>query len=167
MQAESSQAPHAGLTATGVVSVPLPRSHLLTLAAAAQQVSSHLLLSQLSSILPTKHSLSTSSSTSSRLSPHSLTQAAHTSHAQDPTNSSQNAVYRVPAVPRTAPLVDYSNPYPQLDSHAQLHSHPFGALQSPPPLRIHLLLGIGWSSAPSLALHPSCPLTHTLTPTWP
>lgn len=45
----------------------------------------------------------------------------------DPSGSIHEAAFRVPNIPRTAPVIDYNNPYQQLDSHIhvqqQQHHH--------------------------------------------
>ena len=79
---------------------------------------------------------------------------------QDPSASSHDAAYRVSAIPRTAQVIDYSNPYQQIDPH--LHAHQ----QQPHPAQYHphlyastsysSLTGAGPVSAfgPDLSSHP-------------
>ncbi|EST06666.1 hypothetical protein PSEUBRA_004580 [Kalmanozyma brasiliensis GHG001] len=135
MQAEPSHTPHAGLAASGVVPGPSNQITSPYLAAAPA-------------------GLFASPSQSALFDPSNQTQSQHPQHQQPqsafahpsgsfqhPAASPQDAVYRVPAVPRSAHLVDYSNSYPQLDSHMQPQQPPHSV-----PYNQHLYASTSYSA---------------------
>ncbi|SPO20431.1 uncharacterized protein UTRI_00830_B [Ustilago trichophora] len=69
---------------------------------------------------------------------------------QDPSASTHQAAYRVPAIPRTAPVIDYSNPYQQLDSHIHAQQQQHHHQQQPHPHSVpyhqHLYASTSYSS---------------------
>ncbi|CDW98739.1 hypothetical protein [Sporisorium scitamineum] len=132
MQAEPSQASHAALAASSVVPTQSTSPYLAAappglfaspgqsaLFDPANQPQSQHLQPQQQQQQPPQSSFVNADGSFQHATAHEFHTLAHDSNA-----SSHDAAYRVPAIPRTAQVIDYSNPYHQLDSHMQQQQHP-------------------------------------------